>query len=156
MSKETAGASTAEATPRTSPLKELVSTDPPVARCRPLAGGHRQILGLVAVLVLLIFIVAGTASAAQAYTISGTVKAQSTGLGVAETQVIVREASNEIQVAATQTAMDGSYSVEAPGGTYNIEYVPPIGSGYQSVVARNEQISRNLTRRKAEVRFAPV
>ena len=86
-------------------------------------------------------------TAAEAYTISGTVKAQSTGLGVYETQVVVREATTEKQVATGLAAIDGSYSTEPsiPAGTYNIEYVPPVASGYGTSQDRNETISGNRT-----------
>jgi hypothetical protein len=99
----------------------------------------------VTVLLVAAGLASARAAAAQAYTIAGTVKAQSTSLGVAETQVVVREAVNETQVAATQTAMDGSYSVEAPGGIYNIEFLPPMGLGYQRFIVRSEAVHANLT-----------
>ncbi len=103
----------------------------------------------LAVVLICLLVLAGAASAdtAAAFTVSGTVKSQSTGFGLAETEVVVREVSDEEEVAYARTAMDGSYST-APSisaGTYNIEYIPPFGSGYQTFIARGEQISKETT-----------
>ncbi|HWG08403.1 MAG TPA: carboxypeptidase-like regulatory domain-containing protein [Solirubrobacteraceae bacterium] len=87
------------------------------------------------------------ADAAGAYSISGTVKSQSTGVGVAETQVIVRKSSNGNQVATALSAFDGSYRTKPSisAGTYNIEFVPPIGSGYQPFNVHEEVVQTNVT-----------
>ncbi len=104
----------------------------------------RSLVLFTAVLALLILMMAAAgASAAQAYTISGTVTAQATGLGVAETTVVVSQTGTGTEVANTITALDGSYSVEVPEGTYDITFTPPTGSGYERLTDRGEQISTN-------------
>ena len=120
------------------------------AQCRNAARGpsilgcaRLSVVGLILACALGIF--AATASASDAYTISGTVEAQGTGLGVAEVQIIVREIATEKQIAATQTSLGGSYTIEMPGGTYNIEFVPPTGSGYGTFQDRGETVSTNKT-----------
>jgi hypothetical protein len=88
---------------------------------------------------------ATSASASQARTISGVVSAEATGLGIAETAVVVSQASGGGTVATTITALDGSYSVEVPEGTYDITFTPPSGSGFESVVDQGESVTGNET-----------
>jgi hypothetical protein len=101
---------------------------------------------LVGVFVISLLLIANTAQAENAFTISGAVKAQRTGLGVEGTEVKVTESTGGRQVGAATTGVGGEY--EVPGvttGTYNIEFVPPLGSGYESFTARDEAVSANLT-----------
>jgi sugar lactone lactonase YvrE len=105
----------------------------------------RKLVSALAIVLLASGLIASRATAAQAYTISGTVTEQGTGLGLAETQVTVDESSNGQQVVTTSTGLDGSYSLSIPEGTYDIMFTPPLGSGYQSFAARGEAISANTT-----------
>jgi hypothetical protein len=91
-------------------------------------------------------IIAGPASAASAFTISGQVTSQSTNKGIANTEVAVTEVGTGNLVAIPVTTNDeGGYSVSVPGGTYDITFKPPIESGLQAFVARGEAVEQNLT-----------
>jgi hypothetical protein len=105
------------------------------------------------VMLLVFALMAVSASAAQAYTVSGTVTAQATGFGIAEATVTVTEPATGIKVASTITNLAGNYSLEVPAGTYDISFTPPVGSGYTSVEDRGEAV---LTNRTIDVEFAPL
>jgi Bacterial Ig-like domain (group 3) len=107
-------------------------------------GGRRALLAIV--IVLLVCAVRGAdVSAADAYTISGVVTAQNTGLGIAETEVEIDESVTGVEVAATSTAMDGTYSLSVPAGSYDIAFVPPFGSGYEGQVDSGELVEEDIT-----------
>ncbi len=90
-------------------------------------------------------LIATNAGAAQAFTISGEVTSQSTGLGVSGTEVVVTESGTSNRVAVAETGLDGSYSLEVSGGTYDITFTPPLGSGFGSFVASDEAITSDKT-----------
>ncbi len=102
-------------------------------------------VALGATIATLLFLGAtAVASATQEYTISGTVAAQNgIQLGLAGTQVIVRDSTSGEQVAGTTTALEGSYSVSVPEGTYDVVFTPPLGSGYEAFTAHDEVITGN-------------
>ena len=105
------------------------------------------------VMLLAFALMAVSASAAQAYTVSGTVTAQATHLGIAEAAVTVTEPATGIEVASTTTNFAGSYSLEVPAGTYDISFTPPVGSGYTPVEDRGEAVLANRT---IDVEFTPL
>jgi hypothetical protein len=76
-------------------------------------------------------LIAGPASAASAFTISGQVTSHGASKGVANTEVAITEAgtSNLVAIPVT-TNSEGSYSVSVPSGTYDITFTPPMGSGF--------------------------
>ena len=49
--------------------------------------------------------------------------------------VNVLDPATDAQVASTTTADDGSFSVSVNSGTYNVQLIPPSGSGLQSYLA---------------------
>src|ERR1039457_2124633 len=105
------------------------------------------------VMLLAFALMAVSASAAQAYTVSGTVTAQATGLGIEEAAVTVTEPATGIEVASTNTNFAGTYGLEVPAGTYDISFTPPVGSGYTGVEDRGEAVLANRT---IDVEFAPL
>ncbi len=105
------------------------------------------------VMLLAFALMAVSASAAQAYTVSGTVTAQATGSGIAEAAVTVTEATTGIEVASAITNFAGNYSLEVPAGTYDISFTPPVGSGFTSTEDRGEAVLANRT---IDVELAPL
>ncbi len=123
----------------------------------------RVALSLVAVAILFALAVPMAAQAAQEYTISGTVTTQDgSTFGVTGTQVTVSDSSSGEPIASAITDMNGSYSVSVPVGTYNIAFVPPLGSDYQTLTDAGVQVSApiqinvQLVRAIAFVRFSGV
>ena len=110
-----------------------------------------MLMGL-GVMLVAFALMAVSASAAQAYTVSGTVTAQATGLGIEGAAVTVTEPATGIEVATTTTNFAGNYSLSVAGGTYDITFTPPLGSGYESFVDRGENIVADRT---LNVVFAP-
>ena len=105
---------------------------------------HRRI-GIVTVLAFICMTGLARADAAAAFTVSGTVTLQATGLGLAETQVTVDEVASGDQLATAVTALNGSYSINVPPGEYDISFSPPAGSGYGSFAALDETVNASRT-----------
>ena len=81
------------------------------------------------------------ASAASAAVITGTVDGEGQSpAGLAEAQVAVTEPGSGTQVAATSTALDGTYRAEVPEGTYDVTVTPPFGDGLSSAREANEVV----------------
>jgi hypothetical protein len=111
---------------------------------RRVRGGRASLCGFSVFVAVLALLTVG-AGAAQAFTISGTVTSQSTGKGLEGVEVVVTEAGTSNVVALpTNTIADGSYTTTVPAGTYDIKFVPPLSSEYQSFTARGESVQSNL------------
>lgn len=99
---------------------------------------------LLAILVMIG--ITANAQAASTVTISGTVTAQSTGVGVSGAEVTITEAGTSNLVAIpVDTASDGSYSVSVPSGRYDIMFTPSSSSGLSSFADRDVTVDQNTT-----------
>jgi hypothetical protein len=92
----------------------------------------RTRLALIA-LGVTIAILAASAQAGEAFTISGAVTGrEGSVLDTSGTEVAVDEASSGNPVTSTTVGMTGRYTVTVPSGTYDLAFTPPLGSGYQT------------------------
>jgi hypothetical protein len=115
-----------------------------LASLRRSRGGGICIRGL-GVFVAVLALLAVGAGAAQAFTISGTVTSQSTGKGLEGVEVVVTEAGTSNVVALpTSTNSEGFYGVPVPAGKYDVMFTPPIASGFNSFVDKDEAVGRDI------------
>ena len=89
--------------------------------------------------VLLVLAMAGPAAAATA-TLSGRVT-DGIGSPLGGSTIAVDTAGTTSQVAATTTALDGSYSVSVEAGSYDVHVTPPAASGFNPATFADFAIS---------------
>ncbi|MGH7204438.1 MAG: carboxypeptidase regulatory-like domain-containing protein [Candidatus Levyibacteriota bacterium] len=75
---------------------------------------------------------------ADTVTLSGSVK-NSTGNAISGATVKVNDANND----QTTTDSSGSYTMLIPGGTYNVQVIPPSGSTFSPSIALSQNIISN-------------
>ena len=95
---------------------------------------------VLAAMTLLVLLSGPLASAARAATVSGTVSAQATSAPIAEASVYVATPTGQ-EVARATTALDGSYRMVVPPGTYNITVSAPGAAGYYPSVFRGTSLT---------------
>jgi len=102
---------------------------------------------MLAVPALSTLILLSLATMAQAATISGKVTLQGSEEGVAGVSVTVDESGTGNVVALpTETGPKGAYEVQVPaGGTYDVNFTAPLGSGYKTALDRGEVVAADRT-----------
>ena len=102
--------------------------------------GRPTCIAALAAFILVLALSVG-ARAASAAVLSGTVDGEGQSpAGLAEAQITVTEPGSGIPVAVAATALDGTYSVVVPEGTYDVSVAPPFGGRFSPATETNELV----------------